>query len=381
MKDFFTDSKCHHSSCKTPFSYSEVSKETAINFIPSNEINLGNFSDLLFTKNLISNVNERVWSSARKDLNPYESPIQGYKNTVSRAYYKLWEILASHSSILNNRNSGYTLHICDAPGGFTSCVADYFEKYKGSNPIDEGIHYAVSLVDPDDHLVPSFKRQILENKKVSVINVENSDINKSSVANGIIKNIRTNTKNKGVYLITADGGIPDKGEYNTKENTHVELFFSEIFIALECLENKGVFVMKIFDVYTLETLSMIQLLYCFFGEICICKPDTSRPTNSEKYILCVGFEKEKYSKSRMKNKVARVYYGEDRLSNISNIHDFYIEKLVDYLITLNEDFKNNQIKNIIETLDFIKKGNHCMYNSRVANAKEVQKIWSKKYNF
>lgn len=43
---------------------------------------------------------------------------------------------------------------------------------------------------------------------------------------------------------------------------------------------------KIFDLFTPFSVGLVYLLYLCFDRICIHKPVTSRPANSERYIIC-----------------------------------------------------------------------------------------------
>lgn len=370
-----------HSSCKIFPGFSQVHNEASIEFVETPDI--GDPVDLVVTKNLISNIDEKIWSVARKELNPYESPVPGYKTTVSRAYYKLWEILVTHPWLVNfkeNKSECHTLHLCDAPGGFIGCVTDYFNRVLPSSSFK---HFGLSLVQPDDNLVPVFKKQITDNPRVCIIKEGNCDINDREIATKIIKRMKLENEN-GVSFITADGGIPDKGEYNSKEDTHLELFLSEIFISLECLGEKGSLVMKFFDIYKTETLNLINTLYLFFDQVCICKPETSRPTNSEKYIVCNGFYKSRYKNSGMKNNIARVFYSEDkvRASKIASLFSMYHHEMINHMKKTNEFFRLSQIKSITETLDYIKsRPNVYFSNQKNQRTREIQNSWSKKYNF
>ena len=51
-----------------------------------------------------------------------------------------------------------------------------------------------------------------------------------------------------------------------------------------CFTLGGNFVCKTFDLYTTFNVGLIYLLYRCFEKICIFKPVTSRPANSERYI-------------------------------------------------------------------------------------------------
>lgn len=50
----------------------------------------------------------------------------------------------------------------------------------------------------------------------------------------------------------------------------------------------GHFVCKLFDLFTPFSVGLIYLMYRAFDKIAIHKPVTSRPANSERYIICKG---------------------------------------------------------------------------------------------
>ena len=59
-----------------------------------NNDKLGQFNKIDYTKNKIETVDQKDWARIRKYTNIYESPIKGvYKKPISRAFYKLWELL------------------------------------------------------------------------------------------------------------------------------------------------------------------------------------------------------------------------------------------------------------------------------------------------
>jgi hypothetical protein len=51
----------------------------------------------------------------------------------------------------------------------------------------------------------------------------------------------------------------------------------------------GVFVLKIYDMHFAITQQLIMLLCLYYRKVGVVKPLTSRPGNSEKYLLCEGF--------------------------------------------------------------------------------------------
>ena len=58
---------------------------------------------------------------------------------------------------------------------------------------------------------------------------------------------------------------------------------------LACQNLGGTFICKFFDLYSKTSIKLIYLLKCLYNEVIIDKPVTSRPANSEKYIICKDF--------------------------------------------------------------------------------------------
>jgi 23S rRNA U2552 (ribose-2'-O)-methylase RlmE/FtsJ len=52
----------------------------------------------------------------------------------------------------------------------------------------------------------------------------------------------------------------------------------------------GHFVLKVFDTFSSSMIELMYLLTYLYEEVSITKPLTSRPANSEKYILCTKFK-------------------------------------------------------------------------------------------
>ena len=92
-----------------------------------------------------------------------------------------------------------------------------------------------------------------------------------------------------VDIVSGDGGLDYSVNFNFQEQLSFHLIFCEVVSAFTVLKNGGSFVLKIFDINTSNTLQMLFLLSNYFEEMVITKPYTSRPANSEKYLVCKGF--------------------------------------------------------------------------------------------
>jgi len=98
--------------------------------------------------------------------------------------------------------------------------------------------------------------------------------------------IRSQTRNKMLNLVIADGGFSVEGEENLQEVKMRQLILCQFLTAFTVLAKHGNFVCKIFDVFTPFTVGLVYIMYRYFQKICIIKPFTSRPANSERYLVC-----------------------------------------------------------------------------------------------
>ncbi|CAG9797812.1 unnamed protein product [Chironomus riparius] len=90
----------------------------------------------------------------------------------------------------------------------------------------------------------------------------------------------------GVHFMMADGGFSVEGQENIQEILSKQLYLAQCLCALSIVRTNGHFVVKLFDLFTPFSVSLIYLMYKCFTKISICKPNTSRPANSERYLVC-----------------------------------------------------------------------------------------------
>ena len=90
-------------------------------------------------------------------------------------------------------------------------------------------------------------------------------------------------------MVTADGGFDFSLDFNKQEQLSYKLIFCEIVCALSVQKVGGNFVCKIFDTFLISTVKLLFFLGCFYDEVYLNKPLTSRPANSEKYIVAKNF--------------------------------------------------------------------------------------------
>ena len=250
----------------------------------------------------ISDYDEDISHISKKYFKIKDDP-----NIISRAFYKLWEILIIFDLFNKKKDFSYAA-IAEAPGSFLQAVIKFRETFNFDMSNDK--IFSISI-HPEKGNYLSMSKQFMGyyNKKYnSIINnhktyTVNSSIKYKSRDNGDIKNMKSislfkadlEKSKKYADLITADGGFGWDDE-NYQEQEAYTLIFGEILGALSIQAKNGNFVLKIFESFTMVTIKMIYLLSSFYEECYLYKPYFSRKSNSEKYIICKNFKYEPNSK-------------------------------------------------------------------------------------
>jgi 23S rRNA U2552 (ribose-2'-O)-methylase RlmE/FtsJ len=235
----------------------------------------GNFEDLDNTKARIDTLDrdsERCRRAAAKYIHEYELvKLLCKKQVISRAYFKLYEIIYFEPIILNNRLDCF--FICEAPGGFIECISDIRRK--------KNLRTNFISISKDDPFI-KYDSFIEEN------NLMYGDITKLDVLKDTVNSVLKRFPEK-LDLVTADGGFDIK-LFNAQEILSTKLLFCEIYLALQTQKIGGMFVIKFFDMFTHNSMVYYHILSLCYNSVKIIKPKTSRNCNSERYIVCYNFK-------------------------------------------------------------------------------------------
>lgn len=253
-------------------------------------------------RNKLDKIDNILWKNIRKNINEYDFFVTG--KIINRAFFKYWEIIQKFKLFDNINEKDCIIHTCEAPGGFIQGSNIYLKRLKHKKIIDkDGFEkilnlsnvniYTISLnknlEEYKDNNLPNYNDKILTKNVIVTYGCDGSgDINKQENIK-YLKQLINNNNNKG-YLITADGGFDEGKDFNNKETLHYQLILNEIKSGIYLLKKDGIMILKVFDVFTDITKKMIYLLYIHFNELIVYKPFTSRPTNSEKYLICKGLK-------------------------------------------------------------------------------------------
>jgi 23S rRNA U2552 (ribose-2'-O)-methylase RlmE/FtsJ len=255
----------------------------------------GNYIELDETKckiDLLDKNCEKNRRAAAKYLHEYELvKLLCKKNVISRAYFKLYEIIYNEPIV--SLENIHCLFLCEAPGGFIECVSDIRRKKN---------------LQTDYLSISKFDTSIKYDKYLEENNLMYGDLTLTKVLDDTIKKVLQKYK-YGVDLITADGGFDIKN-YNGQEIVTSKLLLSEIYIALKTQKEGGLFVIKFFDMFTHNSIILYLILCVFYKEVKIIKPLTSRNSNSERYLVCKDFIKitdnELFFINKLKNIITKI---------------------------------------------------------------------------
>ena len=333
-----------------------------------------------------------------KDINPKLPEI------LSRAFLKLWEMIVYFDLIPNSENF-VSAHLAEGPGSFiqaTILFRDMLEKLKKIKTSKNDKYYAVTLHSDNEHLLMEKefinyyakekpkRLHILETVNRKNIEELKGGLRLGKMTDGDITHLHTinlfGGSHKGTDgyseesdLVTADGGFDWKKE-NLQEQEAYRLIFGQMLAALKAQKSGGNFVLKIFETYTKNTIKILELLRLFYSEVYICKPFTSRISNSEKYIICKKFDKKKFTTDITKKmeEMVSVMNKNKEFNIIELFSDFKLSnKIMELYKNINMELSLKQYIGINNIIQFIHLDNYNgnEYNKYLDIQIEASRFW------
>ncbi|CAL1534580.1 unnamed protein product [Lymnaea stagnalis] len=256
---------------------------------------------------------------ARTKSNPYET-IRG-AFFLNRAAMKMANMDAVLDFMFTNPKNAkgeplvepnellYFADVCAGPGGFSEYILwrrkgeskGFGLTLKGSNDFKLEDFFA----GPPEMFEPHYGVGGLQG---------DGDIFRADNQAEFDKFVHANTDGKGVHFVMADGGFSVEGQENIQEILSKQLYLCQFLVAIMILRTGnlsaflnilplhlkssspgGHFVCKLFDLFTPFSVGLVYLMNMIFEQVAIFKPVTSRPANSERYIVCKNLKADKDS--------------------------------------------------------------------------------------
>lgn len=341
-------------------------------------INIETLNLLNVYKNKITKYYEnKKWEKYKKIIYKFEniSKIKYnflYNNRcISRGFYKLTEIFYYFEKKIFKNNPMNVLFLSEGPGGFYQAFIEKRHKlYPNVHSLPQAARafalrvtiedksfydniYGITLTDDKNTSIPNWNIPYNLKKYINILYGKYRDGNLYNYQN--IENIVNIIGLNSLDFITADGGFDFSDNFNQQEVSSFKLLICQILCALLLQKEDGLFIIKIYDMF-LDTIKLIHILNIFYKDIYIIKPLSSRPANSEKYIICESFiikDKEYYNNiiEKIKNSIIK----DDRtiILEFINYDKFLLQQLVSY----NLYYTINQINIIQQIIDNINEMN------------------------
>uniref|UniRef100_A0A8C5MK83 Cap-specific mRNA (nucleoside-2'-O-)-methyltransferase 1 n=1 Tax=Leptobrachium leishanense TaxID=445787 RepID=A0A8C5MK83_9ANUR len=179
----------------------------------------------------------------------------------------------------------YFADVCAGPGGFSEYVL-WRKKWHAKG-------FGMTLKGPNDFKLEDFysaPSEIFEPYYGEEGVDGDGDVTRPENIAAFRNFVLDNTDGKGVHFMMADGGFSVEGQENIQEILSKQLMLCQFLVGLFVVRTGGHFICKTFDLFTPFSVGLIYLLYCCFDRICLFKPVTSRPANSERYIVGRGLK-------------------------------------------------------------------------------------------
>lgn len=317
-----------------------------------------------------------------KSLGEYVSKkykvLENQKEKVSNAFLKIYEMMCTYELLQKDKKKLKSFHFCEAPGMFIIGLNHYIQT---KTNITDWEWYGNSLtIDADNTALTDQYGLIKKNSNRWLI---------GSQASGDIRdleNIKFFKEKLGeVDLITSDCGISvDISKLNQYEELIAETDFAQFINLLNLLSKGGSGLIKTF--IPLELVSNVCIIYVLtqvFEKVYLSKPITSRPQNSEVYIICINYRGiDQQLLDKMKTLLDKKIHPkfDPRVSWIKNIPESFTKQLEDYII----DITRQQISYLLNIFHFVDNSNELDKLTLLNDNKlkdMTNKYWCDKFNF
>lgn len=221
----------------------------------------------------------------------------------TNASLKMIEMLAHHNLIpklLKRKEKFLALHNAELPGAFIMAIKKYLEfkfperasayEWRACSFYPESAKDIKALGDVYGIYSKNRGNWLMGPKPNGLLGEEviTGDMTERKSLEKIAETLQSLG---GADLYTSDIGIDVSQNYNLQEEMTAILHFGQVVCGLMSLADKGILLVKTYTFTHQFSRSVVALLASLFDEVHITKPMTSRPANSETYLVAEGFKK------------------------------------------------------------------------------------------
>jgi hypothetical protein len=201
----------------------------------------------------------------------------------TNAWIKCYEMI-SYYKLVNKKNKNFVYFDNAAfPGSFILATNHYVNT---QTDIKNFEWYASSWVQPGTEILED-SYDLYKNYPEHWLMNEEYD--------GDVRNMKNQENwerilNNNVDLYTSDLGLESKDDYSKQEQICLHANVSQILTGILTLKKGGNMITKQYTYFEPLNITMYAILTNLFEEVYICKPSSSRPFNSETYIIGKNFQ-------------------------------------------------------------------------------------------
>ncbi|KAF0769514.1 cap-specific mRNA (nucleoside-2'-O-)-methyltransferase 2-like [Aphis craccivora] len=254
------------------------------------------------TKQKLNEFNLDEWHEHTGKMNPAGLVVNHVKRHVrpdfaTQAWCKFYEIacssdLVSLDEIHEEGGTSFTsVHLCEAPGAFISALNHFL----AINHEELRLEWLAMTLNP--YHESNGHPDIVTDDRLMLHTLSNwefgpdytGDIFQPGYAEHLHRTVLDRFGGNGAWLVTADGSIDCSDDPGEQETIVSRLHDHETMVALSVLRDSGSLVLKSFTMFECNTICRMYLLCCLFRSVVLRKPATSKPGNSEVYVVCKGY--------------------------------------------------------------------------------------------
>lgn len=210
----------------------------------------------------------------------------------TQAWFKFHEILGHYPELITKDGGGFnSVHLCEAPGAFVASLQhflhsrDWHQRWRWLastlSPYYEGNDLGV-MIDEDIFIRGTWTNWCFGvDGTGNVMDRENFEqLKRTCSERGLDR----------VHLVTCDGSVDCANDPAEQETIVSQLIFCEVICGVGLLSTAGSLVVKMFTLFEHSSICLMYLLCCLFKQVNVFKPVTSKPGNSEVYVVASGFD-------------------------------------------------------------------------------------------
>ena len=386
-----------------------IDKLKSATSIPSieDELPWDNFTKRLnAAKALLDPIDKNDFLQINQVLDLYRNLRNTMQNTynlfnATNASLKMYELLMQMNLVDCNNLEDNTLNSfsnCELPGAFLIAI-NYYIKTKCSGKVFNWLassYLPAAAAQKGDNTILEDKFKLYETKRdrwlmgprPNALPTNIEDISGDVTDPDTVISTAISVKSKfvntsGAMLYTSDVGIDVSNDYSNQEVTTASINYGQIISGLLSIAVGGNFVTKQYTFFTPFSRSLIAIVASLFEETYIVKPVTSRPGNSEIYLVgkrFKGISEEMTSALIERSEVCKTLdLNPSELGSLVTLETLSTVDSVLYTVA-EELFMNIQVK-FLEEYDTVYKDYmnniQLLKTSIAANVKESEDNWIK----